>query len=220
MTNKNRLMLALRETGVVVVLRIEGVEDLAPVAKALCEGGVKFLEITLTMPGAIDLIAQTVRGLKDLDFFVGAGTVLDAETARAAILAGAEFIVGPAFDGRMVELCHSYGVPVVSGAMTPTEAVNAWRAGVDAVKIFPAKSVGGPDFIKALKEPLPQIEMIPTNGVDFQTAAAYIQAGSLAIGVGKCVVGKELVFARDYAAITANARRLIGIVREARGSAK
>jgi 2-dehydro-3-deoxyphosphogluconate aldolase / (4S)-4-hydroxy-2-oxoglutarate aldolase len=116
-----------------------------------------------------------------------------------------------------VILCHSYGVPVISGAMTPTEILAAWKAGVEAVKVFPAKCVGGPDFLKAVKEPLPQVELLPTNGVDFQTAGDYIRAGAIAVGVGKQIVGKDLLAKKDYAAMTENARRMTAIVREARG---
>ena len=216
MRSKYEVMAGMKETGVVVVLRVEGKVDLAPVAKALREGGIRFLEITMTMPGALDLIRETSQSIKGSDFFIGAGTVLDAETARLAILAGADFVVGPSFDPGMVALCHSYGISVIAGAMTPTEIVTAWKAGVEAVKIFPAKCVGGPDFLKAIKEPLPQVELLPTNGVDFQTAAAYIQAGAIAIGVGKTIVGKELIAKKDYATMTANARKLIGIIQEAR----
>jgi 2-dehydro-3-deoxyphosphogluconate aldolase/(4S)-4-hydroxy-2-oxoglutarate aldolase len=207
---------ALKETGVVVVLRVDGQVDLVPVARALREGGIRLLEITMTMPDALECIRATSMGMRGSDFYIGAGTVLDAQTARAAILAGAEFLVGPGFDQGMVDVCHQYGKAVVAGAMTPTEILGAWKAGVDAVKLFPAKNVGGPDFIKAIKEPLPQVEILPTNGVDFQTAAAYIQAGAIAVGVGRIIVGKELIAARDYAAITENARTMIGIIREAR----
>lgn len=217
MADKLELLSALRETGIVVVMRVDGEIDLASVAMALREGGIRFLEITLTMPGALEMIKETTAGLKGSGMFIGAGTVLDAETARAAILAGAEFVVGPNFDQGMVETCHAYGKAAVSGAMTPTEIYEAWKHGADVVKVFPAKNVGGPDFIRAVKEPLPQVELLPTNGVDFETAAAYIKAGALAVGTGKCVVAKELVVARDYAAIAANSRRMIQIVREARG---
>ena len=220
MKSKTEVMAALKETGVIVVIRVEGDVDLAPVALALREGGVRFLEITMTMPNALEMIGATARKLKGSDICVGAGTVLDAETARAAILVGAEFVVGPTFDAPMVELCHGYGVAVMSGAMTPTEILAAWRAGVDVIKIFPAKCVGGPDFIKAVKEPLPQVELMPTNGVDYNTAAAYIQAGAIAVGIGKSVVAKELLAAKDYPAITANAKRLTDIIREARGGKK
>ena len=218
MRSKYEVIAAMKATGVIVVIRTEESADLAPVARAIREGGIRFLEITMTVPGALGLISETARSLQGSDIFIGAGTVLDAQTARAAILAGADFIVGPTFDPQMVELCHEYGVAVISGAMTPTEILTAWKAGVAAVKVFPAKCVGGPDFIKAVKEPLPQVELLPTNGVDFQTAAAFIQAGAIAVGVGKQVVGKELMAKKDYKAMTENARRMIDIVREARES--
>ncbi len=221
MTHKDGLICSLRETGVVAVIRTENPVDLGAVAKALHEGGIKFIEITMTIPWALEIIKDVVRGLRDLDIYVGAGTVLDAETARLAILAGSHFIVGPTFDQGTVDLCHSYGIPVMPGAMTPTEILRAWKGGADVVKVFPAQNVGGPDFLKAVKEPLPQIELLPTKGVDFETAGAFIKAGAIAVGVGGALVPKAMMAARDYPAITANARRMIRIVRDARaGSAR
>jgi 2-dehydro-3-deoxyphosphogluconate aldolase/(4S)-4-hydroxy-2-oxoglutarate aldolase len=195
---------------------MENPVDLVDVARALREGGVKFFEITMTIPGALDLIGEAAQRLGDDDLHIGAGTVLDAETARLAILAGAGFVVAPTFDQAVVDLCHAYGIAVMPGAMTPTEILRAWKGGADAVKIFPAHNVGGPDFLKAVKEPLPQIELLPTKGVDFETAGAYIRAGAIAVGVGSALLSKKLLAAKDYAAISENARRMIDIVRAAR----
>ena len=181
MATKQQVMSSLRETGVVAVIRTESQTDLVSVAKALSDGGVKFIEITMTIPGALDIIRDASAQLKGTDIYIGVGTVLDAPTARAAILAGAQFVVGPAFDAEMIRVCNTYGVVVMPGALTPTEIVQAWKNGADVVKIFPA-DIGGPGYLKAIKEPLPQVELLPTKGIDFSTAAAYIKAGAIAVG--------------------------------------
>jgi 2-dehydro-3-deoxyphosphogluconate aldolase / (4S)-4-hydroxy-2-oxoglutarate aldolase len=216
MAKKHEVMAALRETGVVAVIRTENPGDLVAVAKALGEGGIKFVEITMTVPGALDIIREATTALKNTNIFVGAGTVLDGPTARAAIVAGSAFVVGPSFDLETVRICNTYGVAVMPGALTPTEVVNAWRNGADVVKIFPG-DIGGPGYLKALKEPLPQIELMPTKGVDFDTAAAYIKAGAIAVGSGSCLVNKALIEAKQYATITENAVRFIELVRNAKG---
>ena len=215
MKAKHEVMAALRESGVVAVIRTENPGDLVAVARALHKGGIKFVEITMTIPGALEIIREASEQLKDTDMLVGVGTVLDSETARAAILAGAAFVVGPAFDADVVRICNTYGVVVMPGALTPTEVVNAWKSGADVVKIFPG-DMGGPDYLKTLKEPLPQIELMPTKGVDFETAGAFIKAGAIAVGTGSCLVNKALMTAKDYARITENAVQFTRIIREAR----
>jgi 2-dehydro-3-deoxyphosphogluconate aldolase / (4S)-4-hydroxy-2-oxoglutarate aldolase len=215
MPKKHEILELLRNTGVVAVIRTENPADLVSVARALGEGGVKFVEITMTIPGALDIIHDAAAQLKGTDIIIGAGTVLDAPTARAAICAGSQFVVGPGFDFETVRICNTYGVPVMPGAFTPTEIIQAWKAGADAVKIFPAE-VGGPAYLKSIKEPLPQVELMPTKGVDFNTAAAYIKAGAIAVGTGTCLVNKALIAAKDYATINENAKRFIQLVREAK----
>jgi 2-dehydro-3-deoxyphosphogluconate aldolase / (4S)-4-hydroxy-2-oxoglutarate aldolase len=216
MARKYEVLASLKDCGVVAVIRTENPEDLATVSKALAEGGVKFVEITMTVPGALEIIRDAVAQLKGTDVYIGAGTVLDAATARAAIIAGAQFVVGPGFDPEMVKLCNTYGVVVMPGALTPNEILQAWKGGADVVKVFPA-DIGGPGYLKTIKEPLPQIELLPTKGVDFDTAAAYIKAGAIAVGTGSCLVNKALIAAKDYARITENAKRFVQIVREAKG---
>jgi 2-dehydro-3-deoxyphosphogluconate aldolase/(4S)-4-hydroxy-2-oxoglutarate aldolase len=216
MTIKHQVLESLRESGVVAVIRTDNPQDLVAVARALGEGGVKFVEITLTVPGALEIIREAVAQLSDAEVFIGAGTVLDAETARAAILAGARFIVAPGFDAETVKLCNTSGVVVVPGAFTPHEILQAWKGGADVVKVFPA-DLGGPGYIKTVKEPLPQIELLPTKGIDFKTAGAYIQAGALAVGTGSALVSKALIAAKDFSRITENAKRFIEIVRQAKG---
>jgi 2-dehydro-3-deoxyphosphogluconate aldolase / (4S)-4-hydroxy-2-oxoglutarate aldolase len=216
MAAKQEMLTALRETGVVAVIRTENPKDLVAVARALAAGGVRFVEITMTVPGALDIIRDAVKQLGASDIFIGAGTVLDPVTARAAIIAGARFVVGPGFDPSVVEVCATYGVPVMPGAFTPSEVITAWKGGADVVKIFPA-DIGGPDYIKTIKEPLPQVELLPTKGIDLKTAGAYLRAGAIAVGAGGALVSKALMAAGDYARITENARQFQAIVREARG---
>jgi 2-dehydro-3-deoxyphosphogluconate aldolase / (4S)-4-hydroxy-2-oxoglutarate aldolase len=215
MTAKYEVLASLRQSGVVAVIRTENPTDLVGVARALSSGGVKFVEITMTVPGALDIIGDAATQLKDDDVLIGAGTVLDAQTARAAIIAGARFIVGPGCDPETVRVCNSYGVVVMPGAFTPHEILQAWKCGADVVKVFPA-DIGGPDYIKTVKEPLPQVELLPTKGIDFDTAAAYIKAGAIAVGTGSTLVNKALIAAKDYRRITENAVRFTQIVQEAR----
>jgi 2-dehydro-3-deoxyphosphogluconate aldolase / (4S)-4-hydroxy-2-oxoglutarate aldolase len=216
MATKQAVLAALRESGVVAVIRTENPGDLVAVARALARGGVRFIEITLTVPGALEIIRDAVAQLADERVFIGAGTVLDATTARAAILAGASFVVSPGFDADTVKLCNTYGVVVMPGAYTPHEILSAWKGGADVVKVFPA-DLGGPDYIKTVKEPLPQIELLPTKGVDTKTAGAFLKAGAIAVGAGSALVSKALIAAKDYARITENAEQFSKIVREARG---
>ena len=217
MANKQEVLSALKETGVIAVIRTENPGDLIEVAKALYKGGVKFIEITMTVPGAMEIIRDANEMLKNDDVYIGAGTVLDAETARAAILAGADYIVGPLLNIPTVQLCNRYSVAVMPGAITPLEILNAWQAGADVVKIFPA-GVGGPGFFKDIKGPLPQVELMPTGSVDFQTAPEFIKAGACAVGVGGALVGKKLIADRDFETITKNAAKFIDIVQKAKNS--
>ena len=216
MVAKHKVMASLRESGVVAVIRTENPGDLVSVSRALHKGGVKFVEITMTVPGALEVVREATARLADTDVHIGVGTVLDAETARAAILAGAHFVVAPVFDADTVRLCNSYGIVVMPGALTPTEVLQAWKGGADVVKIFPG-DLGGPDYIKTLKEPLPQVELLPTKGINFETAAAFIKAGAIALGAGTALVPKDLLDSKNHAAITASADRMLRIIREARG---
>ena len=215
MADKTRTLQALKETGVVAVIRAEKADDLVDVGRALREGGIKFIEITMTVPGALGVIEKAVGALHKDDVYVGAGTVLDGETARLAILAGAAYVVSPVFRADVIAACKRYSVPVMPGAMTPTEVLDAWEAGGDIIKIFPA-GVGGPQFFKDLKGPLPQIEIMPTGMVNRVTAPQFIKAGAVAVGAGTELVGKQLIAAKDYTTITQNARDFINLVREAR----
>jgi 2-dehydro-3-deoxyphosphogluconate aldolase/(4S)-4-hydroxy-2-oxoglutarate aldolase len=215
MVSKQETLAALRASGVVAIIRTENPRDLVGVARALSAGGVRFVEITLTVPGALEIIREAAAALAGTDVAIGAGTVLDAASARQAILAGARFIVSPGFDQETVNMCALYGAVVVPGAFTPNEIITAWKGGADVVKIFPA-DIGGPEYIKTIKEPLPQVELLPTRGIDFDTAGAFIKAGAIAVGAGGSLVNKALMAAGDYARITANAERMVQIVQSAR----
>jgi len=215
MADRQQTLRALKDTGVVAVIRADKAEDLVDVGRALRQGGVQFIEITMTVPGALATIERATAELKNDDVYIGAGTVLDGETARLAILAGANYVVSPAFRPDVVAVCKRYSVAVMPGAMTPTEVLNAWEAGADVVKIFPA-GVGGAQFFKDLKGPFPHIEIMPTGAVNRETAPAFIKAGACAVGVGGELVGKPLIAARDFATITKNAADFLAIVQAAK----
>lgn len=195
----------LYETGVVAIMRANSSDQLLAAADAIKAGDVNAIEVTMTTPGALEVIRQAVARYGNEVLF-GAGTVLDPETARAAILAGAQFVVAPSLNVATIALCRRYDVPVMPGAYTPTEILTAWEAGADIVKVFPA-SVGGPEYIKAVKAPLPQVKLMPVGGVDLDTTAAFIRAGSDVVAVGSALVDQKLLDARDYDTITARARR-------------
>jgi len=216
MSDKLDVMESLKEIGVVAVIRADNSADLTDVGDALCAGGVKHIEITMTVPGALGVIEKAVGRLRDLEVYIGAGTVLDSETARLAILAGASYIVSPVFRPDVVAVCKRYSIAVMPGAMTPTEVLDAWEAGADVVKIFPA-GVGGPQFFKDLKGPFPHIEIMPTGAVNRETAPQFIKAGACAIGVGGELAGKPLIAARKFATITQNAQDFVALVKGARG---
>lgn len=205
------------DSGVIAVIRGMEVDKVVNIVDALLEGGVKALEITLNSPGAIDLIEEVSERVKDTDAIVGAGTVLDGETARAAILAGAEFVFAPNLNQDVIEVCNRYGKVVIPGVMTPTEIVNAYQAGADLVKIFPA-GVMGPKYIKSVKGPLNHIPMMPTGGVGLDNAADFIEAGVVALGVGSALMDKEAIAEENYEVITENAKKLTQIVEETRNT--
>lgn len=197
---------------IVAIVRLDSGEELMKVTEALKAGGISAIEFTLTTPGALEMIAQAKAAFGD-SVLLGAGTVLDAETARAAILAGAEFIVTPATNFETIKLCKRYGKPVMPGALTPTEILNAWEAGADFVKVFPVSSMGGADYIKAVAAPLPQVRMAPTGGISADNAASFLKAGAVALGVGGKLVDKNVVAKGDWAAITAEAKKLVAVVK-------
>jgi 2-dehydro-3-deoxyphosphogluconate aldolase/(4S)-4-hydroxy-2-oxoglutarate aldolase len=208
-------MQRIAQLGLVPVVRAQSAEEAITAINAIREGGVDVLEITMTVPGALGLM-QAVAERYGSELLLGAGTVLDPETARACILAGAQFVVSPSLNLETVALCRRYSVPILPGALTPTEVVTAWQAGADAVKVFPCGAVGGASYIKALKAPLPQIDLVPTGGVSLKTAADFIKAGSLALGVGADLVDVQAIREGRAGVITERAREYVRIVKEAR----
>jgi 2-dehydro-3-deoxyphosphogluconate aldolase / (4S)-4-hydroxy-2-oxoglutarate aldolase len=199
---------------IVAVIRAESPELLVDVAEALVAGGVEVMEVTFTVPRATQVLEQVAERLGNR-ILLGAGTVLDTETARAAMLAGAEFIVSPGVNVEVIELCRRYSKLVMPGALTPTEVVTAWQAGADIVKIFPSE-LTGPKYIKALRAPLPQIRMMPTGGVNLDTAEEFLKAGACALGIGGSLVEPTAVAAGDLKRIETLARQYVDIVRRFR----
>jgi 2-dehydro-3-deoxyphosphogluconate aldolase/(4S)-4-hydroxy-2-oxoglutarate aldolase len=212
---KSQTLDRIREVGLVPVLRARSHEEAMAIALAVEKGGVPILEVTMTVPGALEVIRQVVAqcGTRVL---VGAGTVLDPETARLCILAGAQFVVSPSLKLSTIEMCHRYSIPVFPGALTPTEVVTAWEAGADAVKVFPCSALGGASYLKALKAPLPQIELIPTGGVSLSTAEQFLAAGSFALGVGGDLIDAAAIAAGKLEMVTENAAKYTEIVRKFR----
>ena len=205
----------IEEVGIVPVVRAPSPELAIRAAEAVLAGGVSIFEITMTVPNA----TAAIRALVDkfgARAVVGAGTVLDAEAARACIEAGAAFIVSPGLDLATIAAAHERGVPMMPGALTPTEVITAWKAGADMVKIFPASAVGGPKYLKALKGPLPEVKMLPTGGVNAATAGEFIAAGAAALGVGSELVDPAALAAGDDGVLTERARELVAAVAAAR----
>ncbi|HJQ25591.1 MAG TPA: bifunctional 2-keto-4-hydroxyglutarate aldolase/2-keto-3-deoxy-6-phosphogluconate aldolase [Blastocatellia bacterium] len=213
--NKSEVIQTIKSTGVIPVVRAASADEAMRAIEAIKEGGLSVLEITMTVPGAVRVIEEVVARF-GADVLVGAGTVLDAETARACMLAGAQFVVSPALNLETIACCRRYGIAVMPGALTPTEVLAAWTAGADFVKVFPCDSLGGARYIKSLKAPLPQVEVVPTGGVSLATAADFIKAGASAVGVGSELVDVKALRQGQAGLITERARQFIAAVREAR----
>jgi len=213
MADKNKAMGQLITSGALGIIRVNQAEGLVRIARALQEGGINCIEITMTTPGALRAIEETSEELTGV--IIGAGTVLDATTARQAILAGAEFLVTPTVELDVIETARRYGVVVIAGAMTPTEILTAWEAGADMVKVFPA-SVLGPSYLKAVRGPLPQIPLVPTGGITAGNAGEFIRAGAAMVCAGGWLVDKEAVAKGRYEVLTERARLLAETVSKAR----
>jgi 2-dehydro-3-deoxyphosphogluconate aldolase/(4S)-4-hydroxy-2-oxoglutarate aldolase len=204
--------------GIVAVVRSPDSQQLVEAARALADGGVTTVEITMTVPDALDVVRAVRRALGDR-LLLGAGTVLDPETARAALLAGAEYLVAPTVNLDVIQLCRRYDKLVMPGAFTPTEILTAWEAGADIVKVFPAEVVG-PAFFKAVRGPLPQVRLMPTGGVDLNTAADFLKAGACCLGIGSQLVEPKAVAERNFDRIRELARQYVNIVGEFRRAQK
>jgi len=205
---------AIERLGVVAVIRLQDPTRLRAVVDALAAGGMRALEVTMTVPGAIELIAEIAPTLP-ADFLIGAGTVLDAETARRAIEAGAQFVVSPVFRPAVVDEAHRLGRPAMPGCFSPTEIQQAWEAGADIVKVFPATSLG-PAFFRDVRGPLPHLKLMPTGGVSIENADEWIRAGAVAVGVGSALLDPRAIAAGEYSSITEKAKRILANVQDAR----
>src|SRR5689334_21403860 len=202
------------DCGLVAVVRSPDSRQLVDVARALADGGITVVEITMSVPNALDVLRE-VRQVLGERLLLGAGTILDPETARAALLAGAEYLVAPTLNLDVIRLCQRYDKLVMPGAFTPTEILTAWEAGADIVKVFPADVVG-PAYFKALRGPLPQIRLMPTGGVDLTTAAAFLKAGACCLGVGGQLVEPKAVAERNFDRIRDLARQYSALVKQVR----
>jgi 2-dehydro-3-deoxyphosphogluconate aldolase/(4S)-4-hydroxy-2-oxoglutarate aldolase len=212
---KTRVLERIKAVGIVPVVRAPTVDDALRVCEAIRSGGIDVIELTMTVPDPVRLLEDLAKRWGD-QVVLGAGTVLDAETARACILAGAAFVVSPALDEPTIICCRTYGIPVLPGALTPTEIVRASRAGADMVKVFPCGAMGGASYIKSLKAPLPHIDLIPTGGVSLTNLADYIRAGVSAVGAGAELVDIAKVRSGNAAAVTETARKYVEIIQQTR----
>jgi len=213
MIQKMRVLERIVDTGIIAVVRADSPEQALKVAEAVMQGGVDIIEITLTVPGAIKVIEELKANFEKEEILLGAGTVLDPETARLAILAGAEYIVGPNLNHDVIKLCNRYQKICMPGCVTITEVISALESGADVIKLFPG-NVFGPSMVKAIKGPLPQAEFIPTGGVSLENVQEWIKNGCIAVGVGGDLTGA--VKKGDYRAVTETAKQFIAKIQEAR----
>lgn len=206
----------IEKAGIVAVIRIKEPQKLRAIVDAIAEGGIRALEITMTVPGAVDLIRQMAPTLPP-GFVFGAGTVVDGETVHRVVDAGAQFIVSPVFRRSVLEACQSRGVASMPGCFTPTEILDAWDAGADVVKVFPATTLG-PGYLKDIHGPLPHVKLMPTGGVTLDNAGDWIRAGAVAVGVGTSLLDSKAIAAGDYGTLRANAERIVGNVKAAQAA--
>jgi 2-dehydro-3-deoxyphosphogluconate aldolase / (4S)-4-hydroxy-2-oxoglutarate aldolase len=214
-TNKAEILRRIHEIGLIPVVRAESADIAHRAVAAICAGGIPIVEITMTVPGAIDVIRALVQTIS-AETLIGAGTVLDTQTAEACVDAGAQFIVSPALDLNTIAYCAKMDILMMAGALTPTEIYTTWSAGADLVKVFPAGAVGGPGYLKAIKGPLPHIKLVPTGGVSLQNAAAFIEAGAEALGIGSDLIEVKALKEGIDSVVTARARQYVDIVRQSR----
>ena len=213
--DKQKVRDLIVEIGVVPVVRASSAREARMAADAVCEGGIPIAEITMTVPGAVEVIRELAKSSLG-DVLVGAGTVLNVEAAKQCLDAGAEFLVSPGLNLEVIRLAAKEGKLMMAGALTPTEVITAWEAGSDFVKVFPCGQVGGAKYIKALKGPLPQVPLVPTGGVNLNTAAEFVEAGAAALGVGGELVPAGALRSGKPEIIVENARKFLAIVKEAR----
>jgi 2-dehydro-3-deoxyphosphogluconate aldolase/(4S)-4-hydroxy-2-oxoglutarate aldolase len=215
---KQEVAARIVQTGIVPVVRASSADQALAAAEAVCAGGVPIVEVAMTVPGALEVIAKLAKTVGQ-EVLLGAGTVLNPASARRCIDAGAQFLISPGFDLETVTFAAGQGVLMIAGALTPTEVITAWNAGSDLVKVFPCGPVGGASYIKALRAPLPDIPLVPTGGVNLNTAADFIRAGAAALGIGGELISAAGLKAGNTRAITEAARQYVAIVQEARAGA-
>lgn len=215
---KHEVAKRITEIGIVPVVRASSSQQAMQAAEAVCAGGIPIVEITMTCPDAIGVISDLAKNVGS-SVLIGAGTVLDAATADRCLQAGAQFIVSPGYDLDTVKFANRAGVLMMAGALSPTEVIAAWKAGSDFVKVFPCGTVGGAKYIRALKAPLPQVPMIPTGGVNLETAADFLLAGASALGIGGELVSAAALESGNTATIVETARKFVSIIRKTRGQA-
>jgi 2-dehydro-3-deoxyphosphogluconate aldolase/(4S)-4-hydroxy-2-oxoglutarate aldolase len=217
--DKQTILSFIRDIGIVPVIRTTSAESAVKAVDAIYRGGIRAAEITMTVPGALRALEKVADQFGD-KLVLGAGTVLDPETARACMLAGAEFFVTPSLKPATIEMARRYSKVIMPGALTPTEVLAAWEAGADIVKIFPCGNVGGPKYIKALKGPFPQIEMIPTGGVNLETAGEFLKAGACAVAVGGELVDAQSIKEGRYDVLEQKAQQYLAVIAKARAEMK
>jgi len=215
--NKHQIRTRIEQIGIIPVVRASSSREACIAAEAVCKGGIPLIEITMTCPGAINVIRDLTK-TGDSEILIGAGTVLNAEDARHCLDAGAQFLVSPGFNRATVEFAARESKLIMAGALTPTEIIEAWSAGSDLVKVFPCGQVGGAKYIKALKGPLPQIPLVPTGGVNLSTAAEFIEAGAAALGIGGELIQPEALKSNKPERIVETARKFLEIVATARAN--
>lgn len=212
--HREKIVTKIIESGIVAVIRLKEKEKLLDIINSLSRGGISAMEITMTTPHAVEIIKDFSQQIGD-NFILGAGTVLDSETARAVILAGAQFVVSPVTNLDMIKTVHRYDKAVFPGAFTPTEILNAWENGADIVKVFPATALG-PQFFKDVHGPLPHVRLTPTGGVSLENAGEFISCGASCLGVGTALLNKKMIENSDWNALTENAKKFVSEVQKAR----
>jgi 2-dehydro-3-deoxyphosphogluconate aldolase/(4S)-4-hydroxy-2-oxoglutarate aldolase len=213
---RDSIVAAVERTGIVAIIRMKEPDKVRAVVDAIAEGGIRTLEVTMTVPGAVELIRQLAPSLP-AGFVLGAGTVLDVETVGRVVDAGARFVVSPVFRPAVIAACHARDVAAMPGCFTPTEILEAWDLGADVVKVFPATALG-PSYLKDVRAPLPQVKLMPTGGVTLDNAGEWIRAGAVAVGVGTALLDTKAIAAGDFRVLRANAERIVASVQAARGN--
>lgn len=215
MWDKEKAMKLIYDTGLIPIIRVETDDIAFKVADAFLEAGVNIIEVTMSVPGAVDVVKKLVEQFGN-KVLIGTGTVVDGKMAREVIKAGSHFIVSPNYSKDLIDTAHEFSKPIIPGALTPTEIYNAYSLGADAVKVFPCGEVGGAAYLKAIRGPLPQIPLVPTGGVDLDTAGPMLDAGAFALGVGGAITDKKAISQGKFEVITENVRKFIDIVKERR----